>query len=121
MIATTTVPNISMTTAIARFQVPGFHCWANASGDRAYLADRHRHLFHVEARIELFGDDRELEFHDFLDFCRASFPGGEMGGQSCEQMAKELIEKIGDRYPGRWIQVSVFEDGEVGAEVSQLP
>lgn len=105
------------TNAIVRFQVPGFHCWQGATGDRAYLADRHRHLFHVEVKIAIFHNDRELEFHDFLDFCRANFPGGEMGGQSCEMMAETLIKAIQTRYPGRSMTVSVFEDGEVGAEV----
>ena len=108
------------TSAIIRFQVPGFHYWEGATGDRAYLADRHRHLFHVEAKISIFHNDRELEFHDFLDFCRANFPGGEMGGQSCEMMAEGLIKAIQTRYPGRSVTVSVFEDGEVGAEVSQI-
>jgi hypothetical protein len=106
------------TTAIVRLQVPGFHCWQGATGDRAYLAGRHRHLFHIEAKISIFHNDRELEFHDFLDFCRANFPGGEMGGQSCEMMAEKLIQAIQARYPGRSVTVSVFEDGEVGAEVN---
>lgn len=106
------------TTAIVRFSVPGFHCWEGATGDRAYLADRHRHLFHVEAKIQVWHSDRELEYHDFLDFCRAHFPGGEMGGQSCEMMAENLIETIQARYPGRSMTVSVFEDGEVGAEIN---
>jgi hypothetical protein len=53
------------TSAIVRFQVPGFHCWQGATGDRAYLADRHRHLFHVEAKISIFQNDREVEFHGF--------------------------------------------------------
>lgn len=106
------------TMAIVRFQVPGFHCWQGATGERSYLANRHRHLFHVEARIEVFHNDREVEFHDFLDFCRANFPGGEMGGRSCEMMAKDLLSAITGRYPQRSARVAVFEDGEVGAEVN---
>lgn len=104
--------------AIVRFAVPGFHCWQEATGERGYLADRHRHLFNVEARIELKHSCREIEFHDFLDFCRTNFPGGEMGNRSCEHMAEELIQKISDRWQNRWIQVSVFEDQEVGAQVT---
>lgn len=107
-----------LSVAVVRFQVPGFHCWQGATGDRAYLAARHRHLFHVEAKLEVFHQDREVEFHDLLDFCRASFPGGELGGVSCEQMAINLLGAIAQKYPNRWAQVGVFEDGEVGAEVT---
>lgn len=103
--------------AVVRFQSPGFHCWPGATGDRAYLAQRHRHLFHVEVKVETFHQDRELEFHDLLDFCRANFPGGEMSGLSCEHMAEELLGAIAQKYPDRWAKVGVFEDGEVGAEV----
>ena len=75
-------------------------------------------MFHVEAAVEVFQDDREIEFHDFLDACRAWFPGGEMGAQSCEHMAAGLISEITRAYPGRRVMVSVFEDGEVGARVT---
>jgi hypothetical protein len=104
--------------AVVRLQVPGFHCWPGATGDRAYLAQRHRHLFHVEVKIETFHGDRELEFHDLLDFCREHFPGGELSGRSCEHMAEELLGAIAQKYPNRAVSVGVFEDGEVGAEVT---
>lgn len=109
------------TFATVRFQVDGFHFWPEAGGSRKYLAQKHRHLFHVKASIELFGDDREIEFHDFLDFCRANFAGGDMGKMSCEMMAKTLVIKIAAQHAGRRVLVSVFEDGEVGATVNFLP
>ncbi|MBW4514542.1 MAG: hypothetical protein KME11_04895 [Timaviella obliquedivisa GSE-PSE-MK23-08B] len=111
----------TQSSAIIRFQVPGFHHWQDATGDRAYLAQRHRHLFHVEVKLELHHSCREVEFHDFLDFCRTNFPGGEMGGLSCEHMAENLLKQITDRYPGRSVRVGVFEDGECGAEVRCPP
>ena len=43
---------------------------------------------------------------------------GELGGASCEQVARALCEGVTRRYPGRRVTVSVFEDGEVGARVS---
>lgn len=106
------------TLAVIRFQVEGFHRWPDAPEPRAYLAQSHRHLFHVEVQIEVFHDDREIEFHDLLDFTRSVFPGGDMGSDSCEVMAKEIIKQLTNKYGRRAMQVSVFEDGEVGAVVT---
>jgi hypothetical protein len=114
-------PGSTISTIIVRFQKPGFHNWGGATGERAYLADRHRHLFKVEAQITVEHDDREVEFHDFLDYCSKHFPEGEHGSRSCEMLCNNLIKKITERYPHRPVTVSVFEDGEVGALVQYTP
>jgi hypothetical protein len=106
------------TEVLVRFTREGFHQWADAPPHRAYLAHRHRHLFFVEVMVEVRRDDREIEFHDLLDYCRSLFPGGDLGGASCEQVARALWEAITQRYPGRRVTVGVFEDGEVGARVT---
>lgn len=103
------------------FQVEGWHNWEGAPTHRAYLATTHRHLFYVTASVEVRQDDREIEFHDFLDFCKENFKGGQLGGQSCEMMARGLLEKITARFEGRAVIVKVFEDGEVGAVVNYWP
>jgi len=107
---------MTASTIFVRFTQPGFHHWPEPTGDRAYLGERHRHLFHVDVRMQVEHDDREVEFHNLLDLARSLFPGGELGGQSCEMMARSLGEKIARRY-GRAVQVTVSEDGEVGAVV----
>ena len=107
---------MTFSTIFVRFQVPGFHHWPEPTERRVYLGHRHRHLFHVEVRIDVGHDDREVEFHDLLDFARTQFPGGELGGQSCEMMARSLGNKIARQF-GRAVEVSVSEDGEVGAVV----
>jgi len=107
---------IESVSAIVRFAVPGFHRWPDARGIRAYLAQRHRHLFHVEVTISLVHNERDMEFHDLLDFCENAFPGGDMGNDSCETMATKLAEHITSEFH-RSVSVSVFEDGEVGATV----
>jgi hypothetical protein len=103
---------------LVRFQVPGFHNWPGAVNHpgREYLASLHRHLFHVEVRMTVTHDDREVEFHDLLDTAKRLFPGGEMGASSCEHMARKLGKEIA-RLFGRAVEVSVSEDGEVGALV----
>lgn len=103
-----------------RFQVEGWHHWPDAPEHRAYLGRDHRHMFHVEVSVPVAEDDREIEFHDLLDFARIRFGGGQMGGQSCEMMARDLCRRVTVRYD-RPATVRVFEDGEVGATVSSLP
>ena len=99
-----------------RFRAEGWHCWPGATRRRAYLAAKHRHLFHVALRIPVADDDREVEFHDLLDQARADFGTGDFGSASCEMLARSLAQKTARRY-GRACEVAVFEDGEVGAEV----
>jgi hypothetical protein len=107
-----------------RFIEPGFHCWPGAQGKRAYLADRHRHLFHVSVTTEVDHDDREIEFHDLMEEARSIYRNmgngeGEYGSMSCEAMARQLGQSLIYRYH-RTFEVSVFEDGEVGATVKVL-
>lgn len=110
---------MTRTTAIARFRREGWHYWNGASEKRFYLGQLHRHLFHIEVELELLHDDREVEFHDLLDFCKEHFPDNKNhNGRSCETMAKELRAAVVAQYPNRWCAVSVFEDGEVGARVT---
>ena len=75
-------------------------------------------MFHVEARVQLKHDDREIEFHDFLSFCKGSIQQKELKEISCEMIAKNLLQGIKKQYGlSRTVWVSVYEDGEVGAIV----
>lgn len=110
---------------VVRFVMPAFHRWVGAVGKRAYLAEKHRHLFHVEVICEVNHDDREIEFHDLLDEARILFRAlgdadGDMGGLSCEMMARTIGGDLASRH-GRPFTVKVFEDGEVGAVVEVNP
>lgn len=102
-------------TAWVTSQFEGWHAWPDATEYRAYLASSHRHLFKVLVEIEVLHDDREIEFHDLLDFVRSILPGPDLGARSCEMMAKSIGQAILFQYPGRDLVVSVSEDGEVGA------
>jgi len=109
------------TYAFVRYTVEGFHRWPGAlrtNWSRSYLADRHRHLFHVEVRLQVYHDNREVELHDLLDFCKEHTPSGELDEMSCEAIARdiayEITRQFGDERAG---VVSVSEDGEVGAIV----
>ena len=101
--------------ASVKFVAEGFHRWPNPTENRLYLQSRHRHLFHVKVDLEVRHDEREVEFHDLLGKARTLFGTGDFGDRSCETLARQLAEGILARWPGRQVQVEVFEDGEVGA------
>lgn len=106
-----------MTTIIVRFTQAGMHRWRDAPQHREYLCAPHRHLFHVEVRLEVASHDREVEFHDLLDYASARFEV--LGDWSCEMAAATLRLAVMSKWPGRKCAVSVFEDGECGALVEE--
>lgn len=111
--------NPGNTIIFMRWRSPGFHRWPDAAGERAYLADRHRHVFHFEACMSVWHDDRDVEFHDALDALHTCTPAGkDWGASSCEVIARQLLDYINDMWPGRHPVVTVSEDGECGATVS---
>lgn len=104
---------------VVRHAVPGFHRWEHAPENRAYLRATHRHVFHVEVRVEVTHDNRDIEFHDLLDAVADSLPRNhDWGGRSCETLARIVAERVRAlmQLPEhRPVRVSVFEDNEVGA------
>jgi hypothetical protein len=105
--------------AVVQFDVVGFHCWPEAPAHRDYLSTTHRHRFYFRVAVDVFHADRELEFHDLLDFCKAHVPAAESdwGRDSCEEAATKLGVAIRNKYgAARAVTVSCFEDNEVGAE-----
>ena len=105
------------------FQRAGFHRYPAAATDPsledvAYLADRHRHLFKFRVEIEVFHDDRELEFHQVLNYCESLYQGHlEINHKSVEMLADDLYVQLASRYPGRFVAIEVSEDGECGCRV----
>jgi len=92
----------------------GIHYWGKADN---YLVHPHRHIFHVRLELEVFHDDRELEFikikkelHTFLE----NSYGGKVFKKSCEMIGNEVKNYFERKYC-REIRVSVSEDNENGA------
>lgn len=100
----------------------GWHSWPDAPLGRKYLSDRHRHMFHVQAEAQVIGDDREIEFHDLLDVVAlrcTRLP--ELGSESCEMMAEQIIEAVRIAYPYTGaVKATVSEDGECGSTVAWI-
>ena len=86
--------------------------------DVSFLGFPHRHIFHYKVWIEVFHDDRDIEFIQFKRWLIRLFDGAlDMDYKSCEMMADDLAAVIQDKYPGRYIKISVAEDNENGCEM----
>ena len=100
------------------------HCWPEAPEEVQYLQNPHRHVFHVNALIEVFHDDRELEFimvKHFIDSKINAALKDWLVSTSCEQMCDFILHTLQSQYGSmRDITVSVFEDGENGAVMSYI-
>ena len=119
----------AMRTIFVRFQKEGVHCYPAAATDPAlatgdaydvsFLASPHRHIFHFEVTIQVFHNDRDIEFIQFKRWLENLYAGGtlELNYKSCEMISDELYDQIAARYPDRNIVINVSEDGENGAVI----
>ena len=84
--------------------------------DVSFLANSHRHIFHFKVYIQVFHDDRDIEFIQFKRWLEKCYNDGtlELDFKSCEMIAEDLNATISTRYPGREIWIEVSEDGENG-------
>jgi hypothetical protein len=113
--------------------VVGYHAYCSAPANVSFLASRHRHVFKIRARFQVFVDDRELEFFTELrelnDLLATIFNvdstlcGIDFGDKSCEQIAHDLLGHYieSERYFKRKIEIEVSEDGENSAIVTRIP
>ena len=90
-----------------------------ASGDEydvSFLQYPHRHMFHFKVYLEVFHDDRDVEFIQFKRWLENLYNKGtiELDHKSCEMMADDLYKEISSKYTDRKIWIEVSEDGENG-------
>ena len=82
--------------------------------DVSFLGYPHRHMFHFKIAIEVFHDDREIEFIQFKRWLENLYGKGvlELDYKSCEMMATDLYQQISAKYPKREVTIDVSEEGE---------
>ena len=96
------------------FQREGIHCFPAAGtdpklADVAFLAHPHRHMFHFRISIDVYHDDRELEFIQFKRWCESLYSGVlELNYKSCEMIADDLYDQIASKYPNRDVTLSII-------------
>jgi hypothetical protein len=112
------------------FQKEGIHLYPAANNDPllatgdefdvSFLGYAHRHNFHFKVGIEVFHDDRDLEFIQFKRWLEKLYAEGTiiLNHKSCEMIATDLAESIHAKYPGRAMAITVSEDGENGATLN---
>ena len=85
--------------------------------DVSFLGYPHRHIFHFKVAIQVFHDDRDVEFIQFKRWLERlySMDTLQLDYKSCEMISDELATQINARYPGRKITIDVSEDGENGS------
>ncbi len=94
---------------------------ALATGDHydvSFLGHPHRHIFHFRVWIDVFHNDRDMEFIQFKRWLENLYSGDQsvlsLDYKSCEMIADDLYIKIAARYPERAVWIEVAEDGENG-------
>lgn len=93
-----------------------------ATGDEydvSFLGFPHRHIFHFKIAIEVFHDDRDIEFIQFKRWLENLYKGATLAldYKSCEMIAEDLYAEIKRKYPGRDVWIDVSEDGENGCHI----
>jgi hypothetical protein len=116
-------------TIFVRFQKEGIHKYPAAATDPnlatgdeydvSFLATPHRHIFHFEVSIEVFHNDRDIEFIQFKRWLENQYSQGilALDYKSCEMISDDLYDVIATRYPDRNIVIQVSEDNENGATI----
>jgi hypothetical protein len=112
------------------FQKEGIHCYPAAATDPAlatgdeydvsFLGTPHRHIFHFRVWIDVFHNDRDIEFIQFKRWLENLYKDGvlQLNYKSCEMMADDLYVQIAQRYPSRCVIIEVSEDGENGCSIT---
>jgi hypothetical protein len=85
--------------------------------DVSFLGYPHRHIFHFKVAIEVFHDDRDIEFIQFKRWMEKLYDQKtlQLDFKSCEMMSDDLAYVIKKEFPGRTIEIEVSEDGENGS------
>jgi hypothetical protein len=110
------------------FRREGIHCYPAAATDPqlntageydvSFLASPHRHIFHFRVWIDVWHNDRDIEFIQFKRWLESLYSGSNtvlaLDWKSCEMIADDLYIQVAGRYPGRAVWIEVAEDGENG-------
>lgn len=111
------------------FQKEGIHRYPAAETDSqlatrdeydvSFLAYPHRHIFHFRVAIDVWHNDRDIEFIQFKRWCEHLYNKGviALDYKSCEMIADDLYLQIAARYPNRAVTIEVSEDGENGCSI----
>jgi hypothetical protein len=109
-------------TIFVTFQKEGIHRYPLAPKEVEFLRHPHRHMFHFRVEMEVFHDDRDVEFIMWKREMEKLYSDStlQLDYKSCEMLARELLEYNLKAYPDRNLAVTVSEDGENGATLTYI-
>jgi hypothetical protein len=107
------------------FQLEGIHKFPAAATDPSladvrFLSYEHRHLLHFKVAIQVWQNDRDIEFIQFKRWLLKLY-GSEtlhLDYLSMEMIAENLFDEIANKYPNREVVIDVAEDGENGCSIT---
>lgn len=90
--------------------------------DVSFLGTPHRHIFHFNVGIQVYHNDRDIEFIQLKRWLENLYKEGtlQLDYKSCEMISDDLYEALASRYPNRDVQISVSEDGENGCTINYV-
>lgn len=93
-----------------------------ATGDEydvSFLGYPHRHTFYFKVQIEVFHNDRDIEFIQFKRWLENLYKDDvlQLDYKSCEMISDDLYTQINNKYPGRFVVIDVAEDNENGCQI----
>ena len=96
-----------------------------ATGDKydvSFLGHPHRHIFHFRVAIDVFHNDRDIEFIQFKRWLENLYKEDilKLDYKSCEMIADDMYTHIANKYPRRGVVIEVSEDGENGCCIQYL-
>jgi len=98
---------------VVRTEIEGFHQYINAPEEVAFLKNLHRHLFKIKVKIQVFHNDREIEFFILKRKINKILPEIFSTSKSCEGYALQLLEYLIELYGNeREYEITVSEDSE---------
>jgi hypothetical protein len=102
---------------IINLRVEGYHRYPAAPAETKFLADLHRHIFHITAEKNVSHNNRDIEFvalkWNIEKYFKDKFPDKQFGEMSCEDIAEYLCLEF------ELDSCTVMEDGENGAKVKR--
>jgi len=92
-----------------------FHNYPDAPNEVSFLRNEHRHIFHFKVYIEIFTNDRDVEFIMFKRDVESILSNiNDLKWRSCEIVSNYLAIQIRSKYQKRHIKIETSEDGENG-------
>ena len=99
-------------------QTEFIHQYKDAPDEVSYLRYPHRHVAHIKVKVEVFNNDREIEFIMFKHEIEKNLKLDFLTNNSCETIANQILSYVQSSYGiNRDIEITVSEDAENGCEL----